>query len=312
MAALGFLFLPFDATVTPPSFKDRRIALVSQPPSNRSPDVITGAAEGGAPTLWPPRGGGGFGDYSVRDLAAKFLVQVDDLAEIERYRTANIELRMAPDGHRRVVMMGDSITDFWPLEDVSPPGVRLINRGISGQNTTMMLMRFQDDVASLEPDAVVILGGSNDLRAYAGDPASLTDSALARISRNIAGMCDMARGRGIEPILATLPPVGGDIAVVARSPRAVLAVNDWIRDFARRRGYLVVDYHAALVGPEGLMPEALSEDGLHPNAHAYARMEPPLLAALARTSASDAQIQTGVVQGLRAMTRDSPDHERSS
>jgi lysophospholipase L1-like esterase len=178
--------------------------------------------------------------------------------------------------------MGDSITAHWdalaaePLEDLL-----IVNRGIGGQNTSQMLLRFEDDVVALKPAVVVLLGGTNDLRAYVGDPASVGASALARISRNITAMSDIAEGRGFKVILATLPPVGADREKVSRDAGAIATVNAWIKAFAAERGYPLADYHAALAGPDGVLPPALSPDGVHPNADGYAAMRPALATALA-------------------------------
>lgn len=233
------------------------------------------------PALWPPRVSPHFGDYSVRDLAAKFLIQLDDFAEIERYRDDNARELSLRDGRPTVVLMGDSITDFWALESLQAPGdARLINRGIAGQNSSVMLLRFQADVIELAPSAVVILTGSNDLRAYAGDPDAITTGAVERLARNIQAMADMAAGRRIAVALATLPPVGGNLISTARSPAAIRAANARIAQIAAERGYPVADYHAALAGPDGLMPADLADDGIHPNLAGYARMGPALLDAI--------------------------------
>ncbi|MBU1345401.1 MAG: capsular biosynthesis protein [Alphaproteobacteria bacterium] len=239
------------------------------------------AQTAGHPSLWPPRVSPHFGDYSIRDLAAKFLIQLDDFAEIERYRQANASETSRDDGRPTVVLMGDSITDFWPQEALSRSrGVRLINRGVAGQNSSVMLLRFQADVIELAPSAVVILAGSNDLRAYVGDPDAITVGAVERLARNLSAMADMAAGRGISIALATLPPVSGDLVSVARSPAAIRTANARITRIAVDRGYPLVDYHAALAGPDGLMPVDRSDDGIHPNACGYARMTPALFDAI--------------------------------
>jgi len=231
--------------------------------------------------LRPPMGGVGIGDYSLHDFAAKWMMQQDDLAEIARHHRANQDLIQSDDTRLRVVMMGDSITDLWDgLQALSAPGLNLVNRGIGGQNTSQMLLRFEDDVAALNPAAVVILGGTNDLRAYVGDPATVGASALQRISRNLTAMADIAQGRGFKVILATLPPVGCDREKVSRDAGAIRAVNAWIRAFAAHRGYPLADYHTALADESGLLPEGLSPDGIHPNAAGYAAMQPRLAEAL--------------------------------
>lgn len=233
-------------------------------------------------TLRPPANGRSIGDYTLHDFAAKWMMQQDDLAEIERYREANAALIASDDKRPRVVLMGDSITDHWDALEAEPhKDLLIVNRGIGGQNTSQMLLRFEDDVAALKPAVVVILGGTNDLRAYVGDPASVGASALARISRNITAMSDIAKGRGFKVVLATLPPVGSDREKVSRDAEAIKAVNAWIKAFAAERGYPLADYHAALVDAAGVLAPALSPDGIHPNADGYAAMRPALDKALA-------------------------------
>lgn len=235
-------------------------------------------------SLRPPAGGQGIGDYTLHDFAAKWMMQQDDLAEIERYREANAALVASADTRPRVVLMGDSITAHWDaLAAEALKDLLIVNRGIGGQNTSQMLLRFEDDVVALKPAVVVILGGTNDLRAYVGDPASVGASALARISRNVTAMSDIAQGRGFKVVLATLPPVSSDREKVSRDAEAIKAVNAWIKAFAAERGYPVADYHAALAGPDGVLPPSLSPDGIHPNAEGYAVLRPALAKALAAT-----------------------------
>lgn len=232
------------------------------------------------PTLLrPPRGGASVGDYSLHDFAAKWMMQQDDLAEVGRYREAN--RRLGPAGRPRLILMGDSITEFWvEAHALGSDRLEVVNRGVAGQNTSQMLLRFGDDVAGLEPAAVAILGGTNDLRAYVGDPADIGPGALERVSRNLTAMADIAEGRRFKVILSTLPPVGLDREAVARDAHAINNVNDWIRAFGARRAYPVADYHQALAGPDGALPPGLSEDGVHPNVEGYAAMAPALREAL--------------------------------
>jgi len=240
------------------------------------------APSAGHSQLRPPANGTGVGDYTLHDFAAKWMMQQDDVPEIARHHAANQTLIASGDKRPRIVLIGDSITDHWAaLAADSGPDLLVVNRGTGGQNTSQMLLRFQDDVVALSPASVVILGGTNDLRAYVGDPASVGQSALARISRNITAMADIAKGRGFKVILGTLPPVGADREKVSRDAEAIVAVNAWIKTFAAQRGYPVADYHAALVDAAGVLPPSLSPDGIHPNADGYAAMRPPLVQALA-------------------------------
>jgi lysophospholipase L1-like esterase len=232
------------------------------------------------PILTPPRGGVDIGDYSLRDFAAKWLVQQADLAETDRYRAANAALLAEGDCRQRVVLIGDSITEFWTAaEGFGGATWRTVNRGIAGQNSTQMLLRFGDDVAALDPALAVLLCGTNDLRCYAGPPTAIAASALDRVRRNVTSMADIAKGRGIALVLATLPPTGRQPDTF-RDPAAIVAVNNWIGDFARARALGFIDYHGALRGADGYLPPALSADGVHPNAAGYARMSAALLPVL--------------------------------
>ena len=228
--------------------------------------------------LRPPLGGSGIGDYSLHDFVSKWMMQQDDIAEIGVFAAANAALEAATNA--RVVMFGDSITAFWDFTARDSAARHFVNRGIPGQNSSQMLLRFVDDVIALKPAVVAILCGTNDLRSYVGDPASVGASALARISRNLRAMCDIATANGIKVVLCTLPPVGADRDTVNRDPGAVVAVNRWIAGFAAERGYPLADYHSALVDGSGHLAPADGEDGLHPSAAGYAKMWPELNRAL--------------------------------
>ena len=231
--------------------------------------------------LIPPRDGIDIGDYSLRDFAAKWMWQQADLAQLGRYRAANAALVARADPRARVVLMGDSITEFWTDADaLAGPGWYAVNRGIAGQNAAQMLLRFQADAIDLAPRAVVLLCGTNDLRSYAGPPAALAEAALARIAPAMTSMADIATARGVAIALCTLPPVGRQPDTY-RDPAAIVGVNRWIADFARARGVPLVDYHAALADAAGRLPAALSDDGVHPNPAGYARMMTQLSAVLA-------------------------------
>ncbi len=230
--------------------------------------------------LRPPLGGKGIGDYTLHDFVAKWMMQQDDIAEIATFADANAALLQSDDTRNRVVMFGDSITAFWDLAPFETEAVALINRGIPGQNSSQMVLRFVDDVVALKPRKVGILCGTNDLRAYVGDPASVADSALARIRRNLVAMCDIAKANNIAVVLATLPPVCGDRDRVNRDSDAIRTANAWLKVFAEQRGYPLADYHRALADKDGHLPAELGEDGLHPSPSGYALMWPMLRVAL--------------------------------
>ena len=211
--------------------------------------------------------------------AAKWLMLHGDIAELGVHAEANRALIASGDRRPRVVLLGDSITFHWPAESLPElDGVRMVNRGIPGQNSSQMLLRFEDDVAALGPAAVAILAGTNDLRLF-GRPTN-GDAALRQIARNITAMADIADARRIRVVLCAIPPVGPGEAGRTRDPSAIVAANQWLRSFAAARGYGFVDYHAALVGPNGLVAPAYTNDGLHLMPIAYDKLEPLLRQAL--------------------------------
>lgn len=223
--------------------------------------------------LRPPSGGKGVGDYTLHDFAAKWMMQQDDIAEIGRYREANRALLAESDQRRRIVFIGDSITEGWAaLETRSDAATRWVNRGIGGSNTTQMLLRFEDDAVALQPAVVVIMGGTNDLRAYVGTPASVVDGAFERVKRNITAMADISDARRIAVVLCSVPPVGRDLERIARDPAGVARINAWIEAFARERKYSFVDYRRVLAESDGSMRGDYSKDGIHPNEAAYQAM----------------------------------------
>ncbi len=246
--------------------------------------------------LHPPRDGNGIGDYTLHDFAAKWMMQQADIAGIHHYQDANLILADTTTRELRIVLFGDSITEFWQIDPSAIAGLDLINRGIAGQNSSQMLLRFEDDVVALKPRGVVILAGTNDLRSYVGDPAELADSALARIKRNLTAMADIADARGISVVLATLPPVGTDPGVL-RSAGAVRTVNLWIARFATRRGYGLADYHSVLTDRQGNLDARFSEDGVHPNAAGYERMMPLVLNRLKAIAAANPTTTKGCPNG---------------
>lgn len=239
--------------------------------------------------LIPPRDGVDIGDYTLRDFAAKWLMQQCDLAEVCVYREANRALLAGNDRRRRIVFIGDSITEFWTdLAELQTGSVAILNRGIRGQNSSQMLLRFEDDAIALEPACIVLLCGTNDLRSYVGDACSVAEGAQQRIVRNVTAMADIAQARGIALCLAAIPPVN-PAHPVHRDPSAIVAINAWLADFAATRRLDLIDYHRVLVDAAGHLEAAFSEDGLHPNAAGYARMKQALqrcatLAALTEVS----------------------------
>lgn len=207
-----------------------------------------------------------------------------DWAALARYRQANAELGAPRAGEARVVFMGDSITDAWqqPRFGTFFDGRPYVDRGISGQTTPQMLVRFRADVLALAPKVVVILAGTNDI---AGNTGPMTDE---EIQGHLASMCQLARASGVKVVLASLTPVSDYHRAGPAGPQTTIrpmarirALNAWIEKFARDNGHVHLDYFTAMVDERGLLRAELSEDDLHPNAKGYAVMAPLAEAAIA-------------------------------
>lgn len=194
-----------------------------------------------------------------------------DRHNLKRYKEANSKLP-PPGKAPRVVFMGDSITDFWRLNEYF--GARdFINRGISGQVTEQMLMRFKQDVLDLRPKVVVLLAGTNDISR--GVPVKV-------IEDNISMMADMATANKIEVVLASILPVSDyhkDVKASyemtkTRPLETINEINRWIKGYCDRKHYIYLDYFAAMVDSAGQLKAELADDGLHPNATGYRIMSP--------------------------------------
>jgi len=197
---------------------------------------------------------------------------MSDFGDLTRYHQANAKLSPSDARENRVVFLGDSITDMWKLEQ-SFPGRPYINRGIGGQTTPQMLIRFRPDVIDLVPKVVVILAGTNDL---AGNTGPMT---LAEIEANLQTMAELARVHGIRVVLSSVLPVNNytersKLFFPLRPPAQILELNQWIKDYATRNSYVYLDYFNAMVDEKGMLRADLAEDGLHPNAKGYAIMTP--------------------------------------
>ena len=202
-----------------------------------------------------------------------------DWPQLSRYREANTKVVPPVKDEERVVFMGDSITDGWGRQDPSQffPGKPYINRGISGQTTPQMLVRFRPDVIALNPRAVVILAGTNDIAGNTGP------STATMIQNNLSSMVELARSHGIRVVLASLLPVsdyghnreGKPInQTTRRPPSQILELNAWIKKYVAATGITYLDYFSAMVDDKGMLKQELSDDGLHPNARGYAVMMP--------------------------------------
>lgn len=195
-----------------------------------------------------------------------------DWADLCRYRADNAALR----GHPRVVLMGDSITDFWRQGDPRLFDGGIVDRGISGQTSSQMLVRFWPDVIALHPNVVQILAGTNDI---AGNTGPTTEQDY---ENNIEAMVALARAHHIRVLLGSIPPAVSFWWTPRpyRPAGEIRRLNDWLRRYARASGIGFVDYYAHLVTPTGTFRPHLSNDGVHPNAAGYGVMSGLLRAAL--------------------------------
>ncbi len=202
-----------------------------------------------------------------------------DWPQLQRYRAENAALPAAAPRQPRVVFFGDSITEGWGRTGSATffAGKGYINRGISGQTTAQMLVRFQQDVVALQPAVVVILAGTNDIAGNTG-PAT-----QAMIEDNLQAMATLARAQGIAVVLASVLPVSEYPWQPGVQPAPkVRALNAALRRYAEAHTLVYLDYHSALANDAGGLDAALAADGVHPTAAGYARMAPLAEAAVAR------------------------------
>ncbi len=197
--------------------------------------------------------------------------QLQDWANLGRYRQENESLPPPREGEDRVVFMGDSITDLWGRSPGTSffPGKPYINRGISGQTTPQMLVRFMPDVVALKPKVVVILAGTNDIAGNTG-PMTLQDT-----ENNFIAMTDIAKQNGIRVVLSSLTPAFQYPWRPSIQPvEKISALNAWLKDYAAKNGLTYLDYYSKMVDAKGGMKAGLSHDGVHPNTAGYGIMAP--------------------------------------
>ncbi len=204
--------------------------------------------------------------------ASRIAVYVNDYGQLARYRDANAALPTPAPNENRVVFFGDSITDIWKLDD-SFPGKHYVNRGIGGQTTSQMLVRFRQDVTDLQPKVVVVLAGTNDIAGNTG-PISNED-----IEANLSSMAELAKVHGIRMIISSILPVNNYTPesqefFASRSRERILALNNWLKDYCAKNDLTYLDYFSAMVDDKGLLKRDLANDGLHPNHAGFAVMAP--------------------------------------
>ena len=202
-------------------------------------------------------------------IDALALQKAFDWADLCLYRAADRKI-VAP---VRAVFMGDSITEYWAVATPELFDRGLLNRGIAGQTTPQMLVRFRQDVIDLHPRAVHLLGGTNDIMGLGG-PVT-----LASIEDNIKSMVELAEEHGIAVVIGSLPPMGPPLNT-PQHQAAIKALNTWLRIYAHQELVGFADYNAVLTDRHNALSPALSMDPLHPNRHGFTAMQPLALAAL--------------------------------
>jgi lysophospholipase L1-like esterase len=219
----------------------------------------------------PPIPSTGFSDLD-QYRASRISIYTDDFGQLARYRDADAALAPPAAGEKRVVFLGDSITDYWKLPDFFP-GKPYVNRGIDGQTTPEMLVRFRQDVIGLHPKVLVVLAGTNDIAGVTG--RTLNED----IEANYASMAELARAHRIRIVFASILPVhnythDAEDSFALRPRDRILALNRWLKNYCAKNRFAYLDYFSALVDERGMLKRALSVDGLHPTDAGYKIMAP--------------------------------------
>jgi len=191
-----------------------------------------------------------------------------DFPWLAKFKEADLKLAAPAEGETRVVFMGDSITEGWHL-DQSFPGKPYINRGISGQTTPQMVLRFHQDVIALKPKAVIIMAGTNDI---AGNTGPIT---IEETETNLASMAEMAMANHIRVVLCSVTPAFDYPWKPGLEPASkIVTLNAWLKRYAAENGHVFVDYHSAMKDSRDGLPVTLSHDGVHPLPTGYVVMSP--------------------------------------
>ena len=211
--------------------------------------------------------------FIIGILVPMLAVAQNDWANYNRYAEANAQVTEAP----KAVLMGDSITDGWPFADPEFfSDNNFVGRGISGQVSSQMLLRFRQDVIDLHPKYVVILAGTNDIAENSGK------IDMEKTFGNIVSMCDLAKANGIKPVICSVIPA---VAYswhphVTGAAEKIVKLNSMLEAYAKANRIKYVDYHSAMKDERGGLPESLAKDGVHPTREGYDIMKNLLLKAL--------------------------------
>jgi lysophospholipase L1-like esterase len=203
-------------------------------------------------------------------LSLYYGVQAQDWPNLEKYAHANTELKAPTKNEKRVVFLGNSITEGWITKHPEFfTDNSYLNRGISGQTTPQMLVRFRADVVKLHPKVVVILGGTNDIAGNTGP------STLEMTEDNLASMTEIALANNIKVVLCSVLPVYDYPWKKGLQPaEKIVALNAWIKDYCAKKKIIYVDYFNAVVDERNGFKAELTYDGVHPNLTGYQVMEP--------------------------------------
>ena len=206
----------------------------------------------------------------------------NDWANLGRFRDDNIKIGLPATGEKRIVFMGNSITEGWSrLDPDFFSGKPYVNRGISGQTTPQMLIRFRPDVINLKPAVVVILAGINDIAGNTGP------STLEMIEDNLASMVEVAKSNGIAVVLSSVLPAFDFPWRPGMQPaEKVVQLNTWIKNYAEKTGCIYLDYFTPMADKRNGLKEDLTSDGVHPNLAGYEVMEPLVESAIAKAIGS--------------------------
>ena len=228
-----------------------------------------------APAI-PTTGFPGIDEYR----ASRIAIYTDDFGQLARYRSENAAVGQPAANENRVIFIGDSITDYWKLADYFP-GKPYINRGVDGQSTPEMLVRFRQDVIDLHPKVLVVLAGTNDVAGVTGRTRN------EDIEANYASMAELARVHSIRVVFASLLPVydytqESKESFALRPRERILVLNRWLKDYCAKNGLVYLDYFSAVDDDKGMLRRDLSDDGLHPNTAGYKIMATLAEKAIAR------------------------------